>query len=265
MRRCLATDGAFEEHDAEVRFLPAPAPTSERMTAVLARVHRTTGAAENDDFDLSLAPAWQRRGAPLSSCRGDRAMTYFDPASGRLNVKVVYYGPPNSGKASNLQHIYDRIRPEDKGKLIRLGDRYEFFDFTARRLSTALGRAIRLHLYAVHARDEVRGERKSLVGTDALVAVVDTHTHTLDSSAQVLADLRLLISKQGRDLDDLPLVFQYNKRDLSGELPLAVLEARLNPQRRPYVEAVATTGVGVLETLRTVTDLLTPCLPAGLR
>lgn len=193
-------------------------------------------------------------------------MTYFDPASGRLNVKVVYYVPPNSGKASNLQHIYDRIRPEDKGKLIRLGDRYEtFFDFTARSLSTALGRAIRLHLYAVHARDAVYGERKILVGTDALVAIVDTHTHTLDSSAQVLADLRLLISKQGRDLDDLPLVFQYNKRDLSGELPLAVLEARLNPQRRPYVEAIATTGIGVLETLRTVTDLLARCLPTGLR
>lgn len=195
-------------------------------------------------------------------------MTYFDPASGLLHVKVVYYGPPDSGKASNLQHIFDRIRPEDKSKLTRVDSgkyHYLFFDFTARSLSTALGRAVRLHLYAVRARDEVLGERGSLKGTDALVAVVDTHTHTLDRTAQVLADLRLLISKQGRDLDDLPLVFQYNKRDLSSELPLAILDARLNPQRRPYVEAVATTGTGVLETLRVVTNLLTSCLPPGPR
>ncbi|MBL9103952.1 MAG: gliding-motility protein MglA [Myxococcales bacterium] len=196
-------------------------------------------------------------------------MTYLDPRTGTLNAKIVYYGLPSAGRSTNLLHIYDRVRPEDKSRLIRIAT-YEhheqlFFDFLARSLSADLGRPLRLHLYEVTCRNDPVDDIYNLKGTDAVVAVVDSCAHTRGASAHTLAVLRHLLSAQDRDLDDLPLVFQYNKRDLPDALPIEELEAHLNPARRPHVEAIASTGVGVLETLRTVAALLLPRLAPATR
>jgi hypothetical protein len=196
-------------------------------------------------------------------------MTYLDPRTGTLNAKIVYYGLPSAGRSTNLLHIYDRVRPEDKSRLIRIAtdSRHEllFFDFLARSLSASLARPLRLHLYEITNRDDFVDDSFNVKGTDAVVAVVDSRAHTQGASAEALAALRRLLSAQDRDLDDLPLVFQYNKRDLPDALPIEELEAHLNPARRPHVEAVASTGAGVLETLRTVAALLLPRLAPATR
>jgi len=178
------------------------------------------------------------------------SMTY--PVNGRLGCKVVYYGPAASGKTTNLKHVYGRLDPAARGKLITPTDGPErtlFFDFLPVDMGVVRGVRTRFHLYTVPGQAP-HGESRRLVlkGVDGLVFVADSHPQRMAANRESLADLEANLADYGLEIADLPLVIQYNKRDLEGATPVDELQAELNPRGLPAIEAVATTGVGVVAT-----------------
>ena len=186
-------------------------------------------------------------------------MPIYNHATGEVTAKVVYYGPGLGGKSTNLQWIHDRVSCRAKGRLVSLptqGDRMLFFDLLPEEPGPIQGMRVRLQIYAVPGPVERESSRRMVLrGCDAVVFVADSQAALLDANVESLHGLRqhLLFN----ELDPaLPQVIQYNKRDRPGALPVPVLDARLNPRHLPRLEAVATQGVGVEDTLRALTALL---------
>jgi CheY-like chemotaxis protein/signal recognition particle receptor subunit beta len=186
-------------------------------------------------------------------------MALFNHATKEVTAKLVYYGPALCGKTSNLQWIHDRMSFRSKGKLVSLAtqtDRTLFFDFLPLELGSIRGMRARVQVYTVPGQVFYEATRRMVLkGCDAVVFVADSQAAMLDANAESQRSLRqnLLVN----EIDPgIPQVIQYNKRDLSTALPLAVLDERLNPRGMPAFEAVAIEGTGVEETLRGITKLL---------
>jgi signal recognition particle receptor subunit beta len=193
-------------------------------------------------------------------------MALFNQATREFTAKVVYYGPGLGGKTTNLRFIHDRLSFKTKGRLVSLAtqdDRTLFFDFLPLEPGPIRGLQARLQLYAVPGRvSHESALRAVLRGCDAVVFVADSRSGSLDANAESLRGLRQHLL--ANELDPaLPQVFQYNKRDLPDALPVARLEAQLNPRGLPSFEAVAIAGVGVEDTLRATTELLLRRLADG--
>ena len=172
-------------------------------------------------------------------------------------MKIVYYGPGLGGKTTNLRHIHERSRPDLRGKLLSLNTESErtlFFDLLAVHLGTFKGYTVRLHLCTVPgqiAYDQTR--RLVLRGVDGVVFVVDSQTGMLEHNFESIRNLEENLLSQGDDPDVLPMVIQYNKRDLDDVMPIDELRAELRvPDGVPELEAEAVNGVGVFETLKTI-------------
>lgn len=179
-----------------------------------------------------------------------------------IHLKVVYYGPGLGGKTTNLELIHARTKPDRRGKLISLATESErtlFFDLLPVELGVFMGYQVRLHLCTVPgqiAHDRTR--RLVLRHVDGIVFVVDSQPERLLDNRESIVNLATNLRMQGDDPDVLPLVVQYNKRDLPGVLPVEVLRAELGvPEGVPELEAVAVRGVGVFETVKT---MLKQCL-----
>lgn len=183
-------------------------------------------------------------------------MSFINYSSREINCKIVYYGPGLCGKTTNLQHIYKKTNPEQKGKLISLATETErtlFFDFLPLALGDIKGFRIRVHLYTVPGQVFYAASRKLILkGVDGVVFVADSQLERMEANIESLEDLRINLSEQGYDLDKLPFTIQYNKRDLPNVAPLMEMNSLLNPNGVPYFEAVAVTGKGVFETLKSV-------------
>ncbi|NWF97729.1 MAG: GTPase domain-containing protein [Nitrospirae bacterium] len=183
-------------------------------------------------------------------------MSFINYSSREINCKIVYYGPGLCGKTTNLQFIYRRTNPEQKGKLISLATETErtlFFDFLPLALGDIKGFKIRFHLYTVPGQVFYAASRKLILkGVDGVVFVADSQIERTESNIESLEDLKINLSEQGYDLDKLPFAMQYNKRDLPNIVPVADLEKLLNYRKVPSFEAVAVTGKGVFETLKAV-------------
>ncbi|MFN3479983.1 MAG: GTP-binding protein [Thermodesulfovibrionales bacterium] len=183
-------------------------------------------------------------------------MSLINYSSREINCKIVYYGPGLSGKTTNLQYIYKKTNPEQKGKLISLATETErtlFFDFLPLALGDIKGFRIRFHLYTVPGQVFYAASRKLILkGVDGVVFVADSQLERMEANIESLEDLRINLSEQGYDLDRLPFTIQYNKRDLPNVAPLMEMNSLLNPNGVPYFEAVALTGKGVFETLKSV-------------
>ncbi len=184
-------------------------------------------------------------------------MPHFDHARKELRLKVVYYGPGLGGKTTNLEHIHMRTRPGLRGKLISLehaGERTLFFDLLPLELGPYRGYTVRMHLCTVPgqiAADEVR--QLVLRHVDGIVMVVDSQEERLAENLQSLRNLETNLRLQGDDPAVLPTVVQYNKRDLPSAAPIAELAELLGvPPGVPQIEAVAASGIGVFETLKTI-------------
>lgn len=174
-----------------------------------------------------------------------------------IHLKIVYYGPGLGGKTTNLRWIHSHTKPELRGKLLSLdteAERTLFFDLLALHLGAYRGYTIRLHLCTVPGQivhDATR--RLVLKGVDGVVFVVDSQSAMLDSNVESVRDLEDNLRSQGDDPDRLPLVIQYNKRDLADALPLDELRQELRvPEGLPELEASAIEGIGVFETLKTI-------------
>jgi len=194
-------------------------------------------------------------------------MSFINYASREINCKIVYYGPGLCGKTTNLQYIYQKTAPEAKGKMISLATETErtlFFDFLPLTLGEIRGFKTRFHLYTVPGQVFYDASRKLILkGVDGVVFVADSQEERMDANTESLDNLRINLKEQGYDLDKLPYVVQYNKRDLDNIVTIEELRRELNPTGVPDFEACATVGEGVFETLKAVAKLILIDLKKG--
>lgn len=173
-----------------------------------------------------------------------------------INVKIVYCGPGLSGKTTNLQWLNQNLQEEKVGKLISLAtktDRTLFFDLMAVSLGKIRGFEARIQLFTTPGQVFYNATRKLVLkGVDGVVFVADSQEPMGAANLESLQNLRENLAEYDRSLDEIPIVFQYNKRDLSNALSLEELQAQLNPRGAPYFEAAAVTGQGVMRTFQEI-------------
>ncbi|HMR06780.1 MAG TPA: GTPase domain-containing protein [Polyangiaceae bacterium] len=183
-------------------------------------------------------------------------MSFINHMTKEINCKVVYYGPGLCGKTTNLQYIFEKTNPAAKGKMISLATESErtlFFDFMPLDLGTVKGFKIRLHLYTVPGQVFYDASRKLILkGADGVVFVADSQEERLEANQESVDNLHHNLSEHGLNLEGLPYIVQYNKRDLPNAMSTDALRAALNPAGVPDFEASARTGEGVFETLKGV-------------
>lgn len=194
-------------------------------------------------------------------------MSFINYSSREINCKIVYYGPGLCGKTTNLQYIYNRTNPDAKGKMISLATETErtlFFDFLPLSLGEIRGFKTRFHLYTVPGQVFYDASRKLILkGVDGVVFVADSQIDRMEANIESLENLRFNLQEQGYDLDRLPYVIQYNKRDLPNVADVDELRTLLNATGVPEFEAVASTGQGVFDTLKAVAKLVLTELKRG--
>src|SRR5688572_32393443 len=187
-------------------------------------------------------------------------MVLFNYATKEITAKIVYYGPGLCGKTTNLQFIYDSLPSNNKSKMLSLAtktDRTLFFDFLPLDLGKIRGMRTKLQLYTVPGQVYYNSTRQLVLkGSDGVVFVADSQDFALDANQESLQNLEDNLKRQGIRLREMPLVLQYNKRDLPNALPVNELNAELNKLNVPNFESVATTGLGVEETLKGITQLV---------
>lgn len=181
-------------------------------------------------------------------------MAFVDVASREIHCKVVYYGPGLGGKTANLRFLAEQTRPDLRGRLISLStdtDRTLFFDFLPVDLAPLRGFRARLNLYTVPGQVFYDAARRAVLrGADGIVFVADSQEARLHANVESIRNLDAHLKSFDRDIGDVPYVLQLNKRDLPSALPTEELWRRLNIKGEPTLEASATTGYGVLETLK---------------
>jgi len=187
-------------------------------------------------------------------------MVLFNYSTKELTAKVVYYGPGLGGKTTNLQWVHERLPIKNKGKMLSLAtetDRTLFFDFLPIELGTIRGMRTRVQLYTVPGQVFYNATRRMVLkGADCVVFVCDSQEPMLDANLESLENMRQNLEANEIEPSELPMVFQYNKRDLPNALPIEILNERLNPTGLPFHEAVAIRGQGVEETLKGATALV---------
>jgi len=183
-------------------------------------------------------------------------MALVNYATREINAKIVYYGPGLSGKTTNIQHVFSKVQPKNKGKLISLstqGDRTLFFDFLPVELGSIKGFRTRFHLYTVPGQVFYNSTRKMVLkGADGVVFVADSQPQMMDENIQSFENLKVNLSDMGINIETFPVVLQYNKRDLPNAATIDDINARLNSLDKPWFEASAMTGEGVLKTLTAI-------------
>ncbi|MES3033603.1 MAG: ADP-ribosylation factor-like protein [Gemmatimonadota bacterium] len=227
-------------------------------------------------------------------------MSVINYASREINCKIVYYGPGLGGKTTNLEHVYARVAPDTRGKLISLATENErtlFFDFLPVDLGTIRGFKTRFHLYTVPGQVYYNASRKLILkGVDGVVFVADSQVERQEANVEAMQNLYDNMAEYGYDITRMPFVIQYNKRDLPNAAPIDELDSLLNPgfevvdplrqrpmadpnnparllveqlptgewiERVPSVEAVAVAGDGVFDTLKAVSKLVLKSLASS--
>jgi mutual gliding-motility protein MglA len=172
-----------------------------------------------------------------------------------VNLKIVYYGPGLGGKTTNLEYIYHKLDPSLRGDLITLKTREErtlYFDFLQLEVGRIKGMKPKFNLYTIPGQVYYAYSRRIILrGVDGIVFVADSQADRMTENLDSLMDLEQNLIDNGFTLQNFPWVLQYNKRDLPRVLPVKELNTRLNFHGVPAVEAVASRGIGVLETLKT--------------
>ncbi len=219
-------------------------------------------------------------------------MSMINYASREINCKLVYYGPGLGGKTTNLEHVYGKVSPEKRGKMVSLATESErtlFFDFLPVDLGTIRGFKTRFHLYTVPGQVYYNASRKLILkGVDGVVFVADSQMDRMEANVESMQNLYDNMAEYGYDVTKIPFLIQYNKRDLPNAASIPELQQQLNPgwevtearnqrnapdpnnegewlvtqvdgtwvERAPFVESIAVNGDGVFETLRHVAKLV---------
>jgi signal recognition particle receptor subunit beta len=173
-----------------------------------------------------------------------------------INLKIVYYGPALSGKTTNLEYIHSKLNPELRGELISLKtreDRTIFFDFLQLEVGEIKGLKPKFNLYTVPGQVIYAASRKLVLqGADGVVFVADSQRDRLEANLKSMHSLEDNLHQLGYNPVHLPLILQYNKRDLPNRISIAVLEAQLGRNGVPHIESVAIHGLGVFDTLKKI-------------
>jgi len=181
-------------------------------------------------------------------------VSFINYSSREINCKIVYYGPGLCGKTTNLQYIYNKTNPDLKGKMISLATETErtlFFDFLPLALGQIRGFKTRFHLYTVPGQVFYDASRKLILkGVDGVVFVADSQIERMEANLESMDNLKINLQEQGYELEKVPFIIQYNKRDLPNAAPLEEMRRSLNPGGVEDYEACATVGKGVFETLK---------------
>ena len=195
-------------------------------------------------------------------------MSLVNYSTREITCKIVYYGPGRSGKTTNLQHVHAILPEETRGRIVSLAtemDRTLFFDFLPLDLGRISGFRVRFQLYTVPGQVYYDATRRLVLqGADGVVFVADSHPSRQEENVESFRNLQENLLKQGVDPRAVPVCIQYNKRDLPDAVPVASMERRINYRGDPAMEASATTGEGVLETLRRASELVLAGLAARL-
>ena len=183
-------------------------------------------------------------------------MVFLNYTTMQVTSKIVYYGPGLCGKTTNLQWIHRKTAPGSRGEMVSLeteADRTLFFDLLPLDVGMIGGMKVRLQLYTVPGQVFYNTTRRMVLkGVDGVVFVADSQAAAMDANEESLANLRQNLEELGLDPREVPVAFQYNKRDLAHIVPLETLREALNPAGAPEFEAAAIHGVGVFETLKEV-------------
>ena len=187
-------------------------------------------------------------------------MSSINFATREISCKVVYYGPGLSGKTTNLQVIHQKMPQDKRTDMVSLateGDRTLFFDFLPLNLGDIKGFKTRFQLYTVPGQVYYNSTRKLVLrGVDGIVFVADSQRSRQAENLESLQNLRQNLQDYGMDLDDMPFVLQYNKRDMDSVFTLDEMNAELNPRNVPFFPATAHNGKGVVTTLKTIAMLV---------
>jgi len=186
-------------------------------------------------------------------------VVFINYSTKEISVKIVYYGPGLSGKTTNLQYIYKKTDKSFRGELVSLDtdtERTLFFDLLPMEVGKIRGFTTKIQLYTVPGQVHYNTTRKLVLkGVDGIVFVVDSQAPILEANLQNYKNMLENLEFNKILIDKIPLVFQYNKRDLNNIIPVGELNMLLNPSNKTFFEAVAIKGKGVLETLREITRL----------
>jgi signal recognition particle receptor subunit beta len=187
-------------------------------------------------------------------------MVFFNYATMQMAAKIVYYGPGLCGKTTNLHYIYQKTSPGSRGEMVSLEtetDRTLFFDLLPIDVGVIGGFKTRLQLYTVPGQVFYNTTRKLVLkGADGIVFVADSQKAMVDANLESFGNLRENLAEIGLDLDEIPVVVQLNKRDLSAILPADELQRILDPDGKyDFAESSAVSGQGVFETLKLISKL----------
>lgn len=179
-------------------------------------------------------------------------MADYDEEANRLTIKLVYYGPAMSGKTTNVMHLHDVLRPDLKGEIMTLetsGDRTLFFDLLPFGFRAPSGLLVKFKLFTVPGQVAHDGTRKAVLSrADGVVFVADSQRSQVLNNAEAFENLAENANRVGLDFESLPLVVQFNKRDLPDILSEQDILSRWQGAQWPLFFACALNGIGVLET-----------------
>lgn len=194
-------------------------------------------------------------------------MAFINQEAREIHCKLVYYGPSLGGKTTNVQWVYSRTTGQGETQMQAFNantERTLFFDFLPMDVGEIRGLKTRFHLYTVPGQVVYDASRKLIMkGLDGVVFVADSQLERMEENLEALRNLEKNLDQQGYDIRRVPLVIQYNKRDLPNVTPLAEMRASLNRVNAPDFEAVASSGKGVMETLRTISKTIVTTLKGG--
>lgn len=187
-------------------------------------------------------------------------MVQINFARREVNCKIVYYGPGLSGKTTNLEIIHKKVPDTARGNLTSIAteqDRTLFFDFMPLDLGQVAGMKTKLFLYTVPGQVYYDSTRKLVLqGADGVAFIADSDPNRMNDNIESFKNLERNLKEYGVDIRKIPLVIQYNKRDLPGALSVAELNAKINWVGAPVFEAVAVKGEGVMQTLKAISKLV---------
>ena len=188
-------------------------------------------------------------------------MSFIDLSKNEVQCKIVYYGPGRGGKTTNLLYLHQAMTDSVRGKMVTIdtkGDRTLFFDFLPLALGKIQGLSIKIQLYTVPGQVMYNATRKLVLkGVDGIVFVADSLKVQKEKNVESLENLKENLAEDNIDIKEIPLVLQYNKRDLGGSnipiLSIEEMQEDLNHELQvPYFSGSALKGDGVFEALREI-------------
>ncbi len=194
-------------------------------------------------------------------------MSLFNYNAKEIHCKIVYYGPSLGGKTTNIQWMYQSLAQDQKSKLMALNTEIErtlLFDFLPLDIGEIRGFKTRFHIYSVPGQIVYDATRKLILqGIDGVIFVADSQADRLDENLQALDNLEKNLQQQGYNIKEIPLLLQYNKRDLPTALPIQELRKHLNRFNAQEIEACAFEGKGVLESFKMMSKSIIQVLKGG--